>query len=154
MVTASPSARPAAGAAADGVVPGTAALGDLPLLDLELLHQLTETLGQQEFRQIFALVPEVMAREQQALRQALTESNRGETRRAAHTLHGLASSFGALRLAGVSKAVLAQAPRVAPSADGADYQAFLAQLPPLLALLNETIDLTAAAIVRWDQGAP
>jgi len=70
-----------------------------PLFDADLLAELREGLAPEDFRAVFAELPDAVRQQWAELRAALARDDHGAASEAAHSLKGMAASVGATRLA-------------------------------------------------------
>jgi HPt (histidine-containing phosphotransfer) domain-containing protein len=77
-------------------------LMDQPLFDVAQIALLRDALGEADLRAMLADLPNAAERAGQKIRTALASNDLEEVRRLAHTLKGVASSFGAARLAAIA----------------------------------------------------
>jgi HPt (histidine-containing phosphotransfer) domain-containing protein len=74
----------------------------LPLLDEAHIAMLREAVGDEDLRAMFAELPDATRQALDAVRAAVASDDAAGARHAAHTLKGVASSFGAARLAALA----------------------------------------------------
>ena len=73
-----------------------------PLFDQAQIALLRDALGQEDLRAMLSELPNAAARARDKMGAALASNDLEEARRVAHALKGVASSFGAARLAAVA----------------------------------------------------
>ncbi|HYD66899.1 Hpt domain-containing protein [Azospirillum sp.] len=88
-----------------------------PLFDGDLLAELREGLAPEDFRAVFAELPDAVRQQWSELRAALARNDHGAASEAAHSLKGMAASVGATRLAETACAVEQGATHTAAVAD-------------------------------------
>lgn len=81
--------------------PGTDLLVELPLIDAGRLDELRAAVGD-SYAMMVEMFPESAREEMAALRAALASGDTGSSRRAAHSLKGVAASFGATRVQAIA----------------------------------------------------
>ncbi|MGA7804684.1 Hpt domain-containing protein [Bradyrhizobium sp.] len=104
-------------------------LAQEPLFDESQIALLRDALGEDELREMFADLPEAAQRSLEAIQAALEANDLEQAKRAAHVLKGVASSFGAARLALIAREIELELPTVASIAQS---------VPVLMAALNDT----------------
>jgi HPt (histidine-containing phosphotransfer) domain-containing protein len=106
---------------------------DQPLFDLAQIALLRDALGEADLRAMLADLPGAAERAGQKIRTALASNDLEEVRRQAHTLKGVASSFGAARLAAIAREFELEATSIA---------SMLLRMPALA----DAIEKTSAAL--------
>ena len=75
----------------------------IPILDEAQIGLLRDALGPEDLHAMFAELPPAIAREREQIERAVAARDERAMRAAAHTLKGVANSFGAARLAALAK---------------------------------------------------
>jgi len=104
----------------------------MPLLDVAQLDMLREALDEDELQAMLSELPQTAMQAIDAIEQAVKTNDLDGARRAAHVLKGVASSFGAARLAEMAREI---------ELDMATIDRVAACVPELIA----TVERTAAA---------
>ncbi|UEM22345.1 PAS domain S-box protein [Skermanella mucosa] len=112
--------------------PGTDLLVELPLIDAGRLDELRAAVGE-SYAMMMEMFPDSAREELAALRTALDSGDAGSSRRAAHSLKGVAASFGATRVQAIA--------HLLEDADHPPEEAFR-----LLARLESALEDTLAAL--------
>jgi histidine phosphotransfer protein HptB len=106
---------------------------ELPLFDRSQIALLRDALGEDDLRAMLSELPGTAEHAFCEIRTALATNDLEEVRRLAHAFKGVASSFGAARLAAIAREFELEAPSIAS----------VAQRMPALA---DAIDETVAAL--------
>jgi len=80
-------------------------LRQMPLLDDAQLELLREALDEEELRAMLSELPRAAMQAIASIQAAVQSNDIDEARRSAHVLKGVASSFGAARLAAMARAI-------------------------------------------------
>jgi histidine phosphotransfer protein HptB len=116
-------------------------LMDQPLFDVAQIALLRDALGEADLRAMLADLPNAAERAGQKIREALASNDLEEVRRLAHTLKGVASSFGAARLAAIAREFELEATSIA---------SMLLRMPALA----DAIEKTSAALPGVEHAPP
>jgi HPt (histidine-containing phosphotransfer) domain-containing protein len=116
-------------------------LMDQPLFDVAQVALLRDALGEADLRAMLAELPNAAEQAGQKIRTALASDDLEEVRRAAHALKGIASSFGAARLAAIAREFELEATSIAS----------MMQRMPVLA---DAIEKTSAAVAGVERAPP
>jgi HPt (histidine-containing phosphotransfer) domain-containing protein len=108
-------------------------LMDQPLFDVAQIALLRDALGEVDLRAMLADLPNAAERAGQKIREALASNDLEEVRRVAHNLKGVASSFGAARLAAMAREF---------ELEGTSIASMLLRMP----VLADAIEKTSAAL--------
>jgi histidine phosphotransfer protein HptB len=108
-------------------------LTDQPLFDMAQIALLRDALGEEDLRTMLSELPNVAGQACHNIRTALGSNDLGEVRRLAHDLKGVASSFGAARLAAIAREFELEASSIA-------------SMMPRMPALADAIDDTVAAL--------
>lgn len=108
-------------------------LTDLPLFDVAQIASLRNALGEEDLREMLLQFPSAAAEAFNNVATAFRSNELEEVRHLAHTLKGLASSFGAGRLAAIACEFELEA-------------ASIASMMQLMPALTDAIDATLAAL--------
>ncbi|HEY0330894.1 MAG TPA: Hpt domain-containing protein [Rhodopseudomonas sp.] len=106
-----------------------------PLIDHTQIALLRRALGDEDLRDMLAELPEVARQGLDKIRAAVAASDLDEARRNGHALKGVASSFGAARIAAEARKIEAAGSSIAAISQG-------------VALLERLIDETAVALAE------
>ena len=101
----------------------------IPLLDEEQISLLHEALGADEFKAIYSDFPTAACAGLASVEIAVLQGDLDQAKRAAHAMKGVASSFGAERLASIACCIELEAESIAG-------------LVPLMTMLGDTIEAT------------
>lgn len=112
----------------------------LPLLDEAQIEALRDALGMDELRGMYGDLPASARASRDLIERAVGEQDMDAARKAAHVLKGVASSFGAMRLAEVARVIELDLPTAAAAG-------------PFLGVLKGTVDDTVSALSRMLGGA-
>lgn len=107
----------------------------LPLLDEAQIEALRDALGADELRGMYGDLPASARASRDQIEKAVCEQDMDAARKAAHVLKGVASSFGAMRLAEVARVIELDLPT--PTDAGS-----------FLGVLTGTVDDTISALSR------
>lgn len=110
-------------------------VANLPLLDEAQIEALREALGADELRGMYGDLPASARASRDLIERAVRDQDMDAARKAAHVLKGVASSFGAMRLAEVARVIELDLPTAAAAA-------------PFLGVLTGTVDDTVSALSR------
>jgi HPt (histidine-containing phosphotransfer) domain-containing protein len=106
--------------------------GQISLLDDAQLELLREALDEDELRAMLSELPEAARQAIDAIETSVAANDLDQARRSAHVLKGVASSFGAARLAAIAREIELELPSIASVATCVPW-------------LIETVEQTAAA---------
>jgi histidine phosphotransfer protein HptB len=112
---------------------------ELPLFDRSQIALLRDALGEDDLRAMLSELPGTAEHAFHEIRTALASNDMEEVRRLAHAFKGVASSFGAARLAAIAREFELEATSIAS----------VIQRMPALA---DAIDETAAALPDVERG--
>ncbi len=107
-------------------------LGQISLLDDAQLELLREALDEDELRAMLSELPEAARQAIDAIETSVAANDLDQARRSAHVLKGVASSFGAARLAAIAREIELELPSI---------ECIATCVPWLI----ETVEQTAAA---------
>lgn len=110
-------------------------VANLPLLDEVQIEALREALGADELRGMYGDLPASARASRDLIERAVRDQDMDAARKAAHVLKGVASSFGAMRLAEVARVIELDLPTAAAAG-------------PFLGVLTGTVDDTVSALSR------
>jgi histidine phosphotransfer protein HptB len=103
---------------------------DQPLFDEAQIALLRDALGEEDLRAMLSELPSAAGQACQNITTAVASSDLEEARRLAHALKGVASSFGAARLAAIAREFELEASSIA---------SMMQRMPDLTAVLGETL---------------
>jgi HPt (histidine-containing phosphotransfer) domain-containing protein len=106
---------------------------DQPLFDMAQIASLRDALGEEDLRAMLAELPNTAGQACHKIRTALAANDLEEVRRLAHALNGVASSFGAARLATIAREFELEATSIA-------------SMMPRMPALADAIEKTLAAL--------
>jgi histidine phosphotransfer protein HptB len=104
-----------------------------PLFDEAQIAALRDALGEEDLRAMLSELPSAAGQALHKIRTALVSSDLEAARRAAHALKGVASNFGAARLAAIARELELEATSIA-------------SISQHILVLADTIDKTLAAL--------
>jgi HPt (histidine-containing phosphotransfer) domain-containing protein len=87
-------------------------LKEMPLLDDAQLDSLREALGEDDLHAMLSDLPQAALQTIDLIRGAVHSNDLDEVRRSAHVLKGVASSFGAARLAAMARELELETPTI------------------------------------------
>jgi histidine phosphotransfer protein HptB len=103
---------------------------DQPLFDMDQIALLRDALGEEDLRAMLSELPSAAEQACQNITTALASSDLEEARRVAHALKGVASSFGAARLAAIAREFELEATSIASMAR---------RMPALAGTIDDTL---------------
>jgi HPt (histidine-containing phosphotransfer) domain-containing protein len=112
-----------------------------PLFDEDQMATLRDALGDEELRAMLARLPAAIAQAQQKIEEAVAAGNLEAARRAAHGLKGVATNFGAARIAATAREM---------ELETASIEAMQERLPVLL----DAMTMTFAALAERERAQP
>ena len=112
-----------------------------PLFDEDQMATLRDALGDEELRAMLARLPAAIAQAHQKIEEAVAAGNLEAARRAAHGLEGVATNFGAARIAATAREM---------ELETASIEAMQQRLPVLL----DAMTMTFAALAERERAQP
>lgn len=88
-------------------------LSDLPLFDHDKFNELREALGDDGLHEALACVPAEASKSLGQIRESISSGDLETAQRAAHSIKGMASNFGALRLQTIAREIETESPDIA-----------------------------------------